>query len=463
MPRSAFDTLRRGYQRAPNPSLAERIDRLDRLEHLIVEEVDRFVVAIDADFGGRSRTETLLADVATTLDSVRHARRHLRAWMRPERVAPHAAFRPSRGWVERVPKGVVGIISPWNYPVNLALGPLVAALAAGNRALLKPSEATPRTAALLGRALRDRFSAEEVAVVEGDASVARAVTTLPLDHLFFTGSTTVGTAVALAAAAGLVPVTLELGGKSPVLVGPDAPVAHAAARIAVGKLFNAGQTCIAPDYVLVPRGKVDVFVAAFRDAVEAMGETARQTAVISDRAIARLEGLLAEAEAGGATLERVAQNGPGRRMAPVLVLRPPPEGRLLSEELFGPVLPILEYDDVEAAITYVQGRPRPLAFYVFEPDERRAAAILSRVVSGGASINDTLVHFGQENLPFGGVGQSGMGAYHGRAGFDSFSHVRGVLSASAWAPARHLLAPPYGRVLNAALAALRGPLGRLTA
>ncbi|GDX80804.1 aldehyde dehydrogenase [Deltaproteobacteria bacterium] len=463
MPQPAFDLLRRGYLRDPDPSLAERVDRLVRLEHLLVDEAERFVTAIDADFGGRSRTETLLADIATTLDSVRHARRHLRGWMRPERVDPHPVFRPSRGWVERVPKGVVGIIAPWNYPVNLALGPMVAALAAGNRVLLKPSEVTPRTAALLGRALRDRFTAEEVAVVEGNAEVARAVTSLPLDHLFFTGSTAVGTLVAQAAAASLVPVTLELGGKSPVLVTRDAPMAHAAARVAVGKLFNAGQTCIAPDYVLLPRGKLDVFVAAFRDAVERMGPSARQTAVISDRAHARLLALLAEAEAGGATLEHVGSDGAGRRMAPVLVLHPPAHGRLLTEELFGPVLPILEYDSLDTAIRYVQGRPRPLAFYVFEPDVRRAESLLRRVVSGGASINDTLVHFGQENLPFGGVGQSGVGAYHGRAGFDSFSHIRGVLSASAFAPARHLLAPPYGRLLEGALAALRGPLGRLTA
>jgi coniferyl-aldehyde dehydrogenase len=462
----AFALLGRGCRREPDPSAEERLDRLRRLEALLIDHAEAFVTAADADFGGRSRHVTLLADILATLDSVRHARRHLRGWMRPEPVAPHPAFRPSRAWVRAQPKGVVGIIAPWNYPVNLALGPLAAALAAGNRALVKPSEMTPRVAALLGRCVRERFTAEEVAVVEGGPEVSREVAALPLDHLFFTGSTRVGSQVAQAAAAGLVPTTLELGGKSPVLVHPDAPVAHAAARIAVGKVFNAGQTCIAPDYVLLPRGKVRIFEDAFVDAVQAMGPDATGTALIHAEAHDRMRRLCAGAVQAGARVVQAVPDGEGRRMAPRLVFGVAADSPLLTEEIFGPLLPALEYDSsgrdgVDEALAFVRGRPRPLAFYLFDPDARRADRILSRVVSGGATVNDTLAHFAQENLPFGGAGASGWGSYHGKAGFDAFSHRRGVLSASALAPAQALLAPPFGRAADAAIGALLGRLGRM--
>ncbi len=440
--------LRQGHARDPLPSLATRLDRLDRLHSALASHAEQLCEAIDADFGGRSRQETLLADVVATLDGFRHLRRHLGDWCVPRRVSPHLAFRPSRATVFAAPRGVVGIIAPWNYPVNLALAPLGAALAAGNRALIKPSEITPRTSAALGHLLREAFTAEEVALVEGGPDVAEALTRLPLDHLFFTGSTTVGRRVAAAAAASLVPVTLELGGKSPAIVCPGAPVATAAARIASGKVFNGGQTCIAPDYVLLPEGSSEVFVDAFCDAVATTGGCS--TALVSDRHHARQLALCGEAESVGAQVIRAGHDGPGRRLAPRLVLGAPRSCRLWTEEIFGPVLPVATYRRLDDALLEVQSGPRPLAAYVFHASAREGEDILSRLPCGGGTVNDTLVHFASENLPFGGTGASGMGAYHGRAGFDAFTQPRSVLAASTISPARALLSPPYGRAVNVA-------------
>jgi acyl-CoA reductase-like NAD-dependent aldehyde dehydrogenase len=380
--------------------------------------------------------------------------------MRSRPVRPSPYFLPGRAWVEPLPLGVVGIIAPWNYPVNLVLAPLVGALAAGNRAIIKPSELTPRTSALLAETLRERFRADEIAVVEGGAEVAEAVTHLPLDHLFFTGSTSVGKKVAMAAAANLVPVTLELGGKSPAWIHPEYPLAKAAERIAVGKLFNAGQTCIAPDYVLVAEGHDEELArhleAAAHRAYPDLPRSPDYSAIVSERHLQRLVGLLDDARSRGA---RLVPLGPpagasSRKLTPTVVLGATLDMKVMQEEIFGPILPILPYSSLEGAREQICRGPRPLALYYFDDDARRAEGLLRRTVSGGASINDTLVHFAQEALPFGGVGASGQGAYHGVAGFDRFSHMRGVLSASALAPARQVQSPPYGRLVDAAVAAL---------
>ncbi len=466
--RSTYERLLKGYRTNSNPTAEEREDRLDRLERLLMSRADDFAKAADEDFGGRSLHETLLADVVLTLDSVRVARKRVRQWMKPRSAEVSPLFAPSRAYVERVPLGVVGVIAPWNYPVNLALGPLSAALAAGNRVLLKPSEVTPRVSALLASSLRDAFTAEEVGVVEGNHEVARAVTALPLDHLLFTGSTRVGLEVARAAAENLVPVTLELGGKSPALLMPDYPVALAADRLAVGKLFNAGQTCIAPDYVLLPRGKEEVFVEAFSDSVKQhFGDAMRSkdySAVASERAFSRMKALVAEAREGGARVVELGRVEEGsRRLPPTLVLGARPGMRLLEEEIFGPILPVLTYDSVNQALDAVRAGPRPLAFYCFDENVDRARQTVSQVVSGGAVINDTLVHFAQEHLPFGGVGHSGMGRYHGEWGFETFSHQRGVLVASPLSAARKVLAPPYGKLMDAAAKAVLGAVGRFLA
>ena len=456
-PTSAFGTPSAA---TPFHARSQRRDWLRRLERVLSEGAPRFVRAIDGDFGGRSRHETLLVEVMASLESVRDARRNVAEWMRPRAVRPSPYFLPGRAWVEPLPLGVVGVIAPWNYPVNLLLAPLVGALAAGNRAILKPSELTPRTAELLGETLRERFSAEELAVVEGGPDVASEVTHLPLDHLFFTGSTAVGKKVAMAAAANLVPVTLELGGKCPAWIHPDYPIKRAAERIALGKLFNGGQTCIAPDYVLVARGQESALVEALESAAlrayPGLPATADYTAMVSPHHHERQLSLLEDAKAHGARLHPVGSPlEPGsRKLAPTLVLGATAEMKVMQEEIFGPILPIVPYDNLEEARERIANGPRPLALYYFDDDSGRAEEILRRTMSGGACLNDTLVHFAQDRLPFGGVGASGQGAYHGVAGFETFSHRRGVLDASALAPARRLQSPPYTKLLDAALAAL---------
>lgn len=452
----AFGHLRRAADAVPTPSFDERDDRLARLERLLVDHRDAFVEAIADDFSVRGRGETLTADVLLTVDAVRYARRHLARWMERTPARPHPFFLPSKAFVEHLPRGVVGIIAPWNYPVNLALGPLAPALAAGNRVLVKPSELTPKTSALLARLVSDVFTAEEVAVVTGGADVARAVTQLPLDALLFTGSTHVGRLVAEAAAKNLTPVTLELGGKSPALVHESYDLDLAAERIVVGKLFNAGQTCIAPDYVLVKKGTEHRFLEALKRSVaKAYPRLDGLTGIINERAHARLRGIVEDAKAKGARVELLSDAPTsGRVMAPVALFDVRPDAIAMQEELFGPVLPVETFESTDEALSRIASRPHPLAFYYFDDDTNRADRVLSRVKSGGACVNDTLVHFAQESLPFGGVGHSGLGAYHGRQGFETFSHARSVLVASRFSPARRLMAPPMGAFIEKAVSAL---------
>lgn len=458
---ASVPSVQRAYERLKQaavgaPSFDERDDRLERLERLMVERREDFVRTISEDFGRRARVETLSTDVLLTVDAIRYARRHLGEWMKRRPVRPHPFFLPSSAYVEHRPRGVVGIIAPWNYPVNLAFGPLAAAFAAGNRVLVKPSELTPKTSALMQDAVAERFSAEEVAVVTGGADVARAVTELPLDALLFTGSTAVGKLVAQAAAKNLTPVTLELGGKSPALVHPSFDLATAAERIVLGKLFNGGQTCIAPDYALVPRGAEGRFVAELKKAVaRGYPRLDGMSSLITERGHQRLLAIVEDARAKGARVEPLGDFSPGGRvMSPVALLDVTDDMLAMQEELFGPVLPIETYDSLDGAIARINARPHPLAFYYFDDDARRADEVVSKVTSGGVCINDTLVHFAQETLPFGGVGASGVGAYHGRAGFETFSHARSVLVASRLSPARRLLAPPLGLFIEKALEVL---------
>ena len=465
---AAFDRLHRAAAADPMPSAGERCDRLDRLARTLTLHQDAICDAVHADFGGRSRHETLLADVFATLETIRHCRRHVARWMQPRSVAPNWMFRPATAWVLPQPLGVVGVIAPWNYPVNLALGPAACALAAGNRVLVKPSELTPRTAECIAGLVREAFTAEEIAVVTGGPDVARAVARLPLDHLVFTGSTRVGRDVAAAAAPNLVPVTLELGGKSPALVHPAAPLGHAVERILAGKLFNAGQTCIAPDYVLIDRPRVGAFVQACRADIERrfpdLANHPDYSAIATPGGLARLRALVVDAVARGGHADEIAPGGapqpPSRRLAPVLLTDVTDAMDVMKDEIFGPLLPIVPYDAWPDALAYVQARPRPLALYVFAPAAVGQDA-LRQTHSGGACLNDTLFHFAQDNLPFGGVGPSGMGAYHGQAGFDRFSHLKAVYGGTRASPLRSLLAPPYGAVLDRALRVLLGP-GRST-
>lgn len=439
-----------------------RAEGLEGLANALIRHAEDFATAIAADFGHRSVHETKLADIYPVVAALRHARKHFRRWMKPQRRPIAWMFRPGRGRVLYQPLGVVGIIGPWNYPVQLALSPLAGALAAGNRVMIKPSEITPRTSALLEQVIAEVFDPAEVAVVQGGPDVAKAFARLTFDHLFFTGSAAVGRQVMRAAAENLVPVTLELGGKSPALVTADYPIERAAERIAVGKLFNAGQTCIAPDYVLVPRESRDAFVAAFREAVSRLYPTlaanADYTAIVNERHLERLHHLVANARSCGASIHEI---NPGhetfdpaqRKMAPVVLTDVPDHALVLSEEIFGPVLPVMAYDDVEEACRFIAARPHPLALYLFGHDAKTVDRILARTQSGGVAVNDTLLHCVQEELPFGGVGASGMGAYHGEAGFRTFSHARSVFHQARFNGAG-MTRPPYGERMNRLLSML---------
>ncbi|MCC7386380.1 MAG: coniferyl aldehyde dehydrogenase [Deltaproteobacteria bacterium] len=460
---AAFARLRDGARIEPHPSAAAREDRLRRLERSLQLHTDDIIHAVDADFRGRARIETLYADVLHPIEAIRELRKKLAGWMKPLPVEPVWYFRPSTARVEYQPKGVVGILSPWNYPVNLALIPLAEAIAAGNRALLKPSELAPRTSELLARILGETFAADEVAVVLGGPDVARAVTELPLDHLIFTGSTAVGREVARTAAGNLVPATLELGGKSPVIISPTFALERAAERIAYGKLFNAGQTCIAPDYALVPAGRERHFADAFKAYVARQwGDLAKSpdyTAIATERHRDRLEALLSEAADAGARVVRVDPHASLQqreaKMAPALVFDPPLGSRLMQEEIFGPILPIIAYRGLDAAIDFVNARPRPLALYLFEENAAQAADVLKRTWAGGACVNDVLLHFAQHDLPFGGIGPSGMGAYHGFEGFRTLSHPKPVFAANGLSAMRFLV-PPYPSFVERGLRALIG-------
>ena len=456
---AALDRQRAAFTNTAFPTASERQARLRQIEQMVRANQEAIVDAISADFGNRSRVETLLSEVLPTIGAATHARKHLASWMKPQRRAVAMNSQPGSNRVEFQPLGVVGVVSPWNYPIFLTLGPLVDILAAGNRAMIKPSELTPATGALLARMLGEIFPPDEVLVVQGDMAVGRAFTALPFDHLIFTGSTHVGREVMRAAADNLVPVTLELGGKSPVIVAEDYPAEKAARSVAVGKFFNAGQTCIAPDYALVPRNQAEAFAHGVLEAAEAMYPALNgnpdYTAIISDRHHARLTELVAEAEAGGATIMRHRDTPRGniRHFAPTVVLDPPLDSRLMRDEIFGPILPVVRTASTTAAIEFVNKRPRPLALYAYTNDAAAERHILDRTISGGVTLNSTLMHVGQDDLPFGGVGPSGMGAYHGRDGFYRFSHARGIHKPGFFSGFEYLR-PPHGSKTRFALKAL---------
>ncbi|HEY0096507.1 MAG TPA: coniferyl aldehyde dehydrogenase, partial [Archangium sp.] len=385
-------------------------------------------------------------------DQIRHARRHLKQWMRRKRVGSTWFLEPSRAFYQYQPLGVVGVIGAWNYQLLLTLGPLVDALAAGNHVMLKPSEITPRSAEVISRIIAEAFPPEYVTCVTGGPEVASDFSALPFDLLFFTGSTRVGELVMKAAAANLTPVTLELGGKSPAIVHDSYPVARAAERIMMGKLFNAGQTCVAPDYVLLPAGREAAFEDEARRVVAALyprlADNPDYTRIVSPRHFARVRGLVEDAREKGARVVPLgAETGtPDDRMIPpTLVFAPGDEMEVMREEIFGPVLPVVTYRTLDEAIAYVNARPKPLALYYFDESARRVDEVLARTLSGGVTINDCVFHLAQHNLPFGGVGPSGMGHYHGFDGFVTFSKKRGVMVQRRWAATALLRAPYAGR------------------
>ncbi|MBP8186948.1 MAG: coniferyl aldehyde dehydrogenase [Comamonas sp.] len=446
-------------QQVDVPALVRK-ERLLRIQKILHEHGTTLAAAVQADFGVRSPQLTEMADLMVLRTMLSHTLRNLNQWMRPQRVWTPVHLLPGTGRIEHQPLGVVGIISPWNYPLQLALGPAIAAIAAGNRVMLKPSELTPHTSAQLAHVIGQFFAPEEFCVIQGDTQVASHFSGLPFDHLVFTGSTAVGRKVAMAAAQHLTPTTLELGGKSPCIISNDCDLETAALRIAHGKLLNAGQTCIAPDYLLLPRGQEQAFEQAFRKAVAQLFPTLSgnpdYAAIINQKHFNRLRNLAQQAEAEGAQvqwLESAAQlsssAAPGwgdavqRQMTPALVWNVHSGMAIMQEEIFGPLLPVITYDRLDDVIHAINVGERPLALYWFGNDDKLRDSVLRRTVSGGVTVNDTLMHVAHDNLPFGGVGPSGWGAYHGKHGFLRFSHQKSVFLQAKWSPASWLY-PPYG-------------------
>ncbi|AUH51121.1 coniferyl aldehyde dehydrogenase [Chromobacterium sp. ATCC 53434] len=447
----SFSRLRAASRAAPYPAAETRGSWLNALERLLQENRQALVDAVSRDFGQRSSVETRLAELFPSLEAVRHARRHLNRWMRPARRGVSIWFQPAGASVLPQPLGVVGVVVPWNYPLFLSFGPIVAALAAGNRVMVKMSEYTPATGELLEQLAARYFGSDLLTVVNGGPELAQAFTRLPFDHLLFTGSTAVGRHVMRAAAENLTPVTLELGGKSPTLVARGANLRRAAEAIVAGKLMNAGQTCVAPDYLLVNdkdrEPLLDEIRAAAKRAYPTLAGNPDYTAIVNDRHYQRLRQWLDGARQAGARVEELNPAGEDpavtRKMALTLVQDCPDDCALMREEIFGPILPVVSYDKFDEALAYINARPRPLALYLFDDDALRIERVLKETVSGGVSVNDTLLHVVQEDLPFGGVGPSGMGHYHGREGFLTFSKLKPIFRQSrlsgAW-----LTRPPYG-------------------
>jgi len=443
------------------PSRPIRVDRLRRLARLVQLRGDRFAAAIARDFGTRSPVEIRITESILLEGGIRHAVRQLARWMKPRRIHTAPAYQPGRSFLMVQPLGVVGVISPWNYPLLLSLSPLIGALAAGNRVMIKPSELTPSFSESLAQAVAETFAPEEVNVAIGDTTVGKAFAALPFDHLVFTGSTNVGRDVAQSAARNLTPVTLELGGKSPAIIDLSCDLERVVERLAWGKLINAGQTCIAPDYALVPRAMVDRLVRALQTSMRKLYPKFRAnpdyTGIISDRHLQRLRALVEEARTRGARVveleppESDAAGNANRQLPPVLLLDVTDDMRIMREEIFGPILPIVPYDTLTDALSYVNMRDRPLALYWFGTDNTNRDRVLAGTISGGVSINDTLLHIAQDSLPFGGVGPSGQGHYHGEFGFRQFSKEKPVFLQSRFSGGG-MIRPPYkpsiGRLLS---------------
>lgn len=435
-------------------SLESRLQRLNTLEQVLLDNRIALADAISADFGGRARQETML-ELFVVLDDIRHARRNLKAWMKPRRTSANWQFLPSKARLLPQPLGVIGIIGAYNYPVMTALSPAVSAIAAGNHVVIKPAGMTPTTCETLAEVLNPHFDADEFVVLSGDKDVAKAMTALPWDHLVFTGSTRVGKLVMRSASEHLVPVTLELGGKCPVIIGDDYDIQKAAASTVQTKFLNAGQTCVTCDYALVPEERLDEFLghaeAAIRRYYPSLVSNPDYTRVAASEDWQRLQQWVEEARSLGANVLTVnPQDEPcsadNRVFAPTLISHCPPEAQVVREEIFGPVFPVLTYRTLDEAIDHVNLGERPLASYYFGHRRKDQDRVLTETISGGVTINGCANHAIQHNLPFGGVGASGIGHYHGQGGFDRFSHIKPVLHLSPLAKAIAWLRPPYGNV-----------------
>lgn len=452
----ALSLQKTAFANAKAPTAQERIERLNRLHNALLDYEPRLLDAVDADFSGRAHAETQLLEILPVLEGIAYNKKRVKSWMKQSRRHAPLMLFGSKTKVHYQPLGVVGIVVPWNFPIFLGLSPLVGALTAGNRAMIKTSEFAPRTGEIVKEMIEATFSPDEVAVFTGGVEVASEFTKLPFDHLVFTGSTQVGKIVMRAASENLTPVTLELGGKSPAIIHDSFPVDEAAKRIAFGKGLNAGQVCVSPDYVLVPRAKLGAFTKAFKAAMEdlypSLESNADYTAIITERQRDRLQDNLNDAIAKGAQVTEINPKAEGfdgtRKMAMHILTDVTDDMRVMQEEIFGPILPVLPYDTLDEAIAYVNARPRPLALYYFDWDAARADQILQDTHSGGVCINDVMTHVAVDDMPFGGVGPSGMGHYHGKEGFLNFSKAKGVVRKGRLNPSSFIQAPWGNRFYN---------------
>ncbi len=462
--REILDRQKAAHLKEGAPSIERRIDWIDRSIALLVDNQKEIAEAMAADFGHRSIEQSLLTDVMGSIGPLKHAKKHVRGWAKAEKrkaMFPLGLF-GAKARVEYQPKGVVGVISPWNFPINLTFVPLAGIFAAGNRVMIKPSEYTPATSELMARMFREAYDETEVAVVTGGPTVGEAFSRQPFDHLLFTGATSVAHHVMRAAAENLVPLTLELGGKSPVIVSKSAKMDDAAAKIMAGKMMNAGQICLAPDYVFVPESKVDEFVGAVQKSVKKMYPTLKDnpdyTSIVNQRHFDRLNSYLDDAKEKGAKIIEINpanedfSQQPHHKIPPTLILNPEEDMKVMQEEIFGPLLPVRTYKDSDETIDYINANDRPLGLYYFGEDKAEETRVLERTTSGGVTVNDVIMHVSMEDLPFGGVGPSGMGSYHGIDGFREFSHAKAVYTQAKANFIVAMFRPPFGKSTRKQLA-----------
>nr|WP_076501031.1 coniferyl aldehyde dehydrogenase [Shewanella morhuae] len=449
-----FQRQRSSYLAAPNPDHDMRRERLNQLKTAVLRFKTPLVEALSQDYGHRSIDDSLISDIMPVINNINYSLKNLKKWLKPSPRHAGILLAPAKVTVHYQPLGVIGIIVPWNFPVMLSIGPLVTAIAAGNHAMLKLSEFTPATNQVIKQLLAEVFDESHVAVIEGEADVAAEFSALPFDHLLFTGSTTVGRHVMRAAANNLTPVTLELGGKSPVIIAPDMPLEIAVERMIYGKCLNAGQICVAPDYVLCPKAKVDDFIAAYRAKFNTMYGAINSNkdygSIINTRQFDRIITVLTDAKAKGARIISAtdeAIDSQNRKLATQLITNTNEDMLLMQEEIFGPLLPIIGYNSLDEAIQYINHRARPLALYIMSFDEPSQQKILLQTHSGGVCINETVFHVAADDAPFGGIGPSGMGHYHGKEGFLTFSHAKTVLSRGRFNTGK-FVHPPYGTFIQ---------------
>ena len=448
-----LDEIKAAYAAEANPTLEVRLERIGRIEKMIETNEEKLCKALIADFGVRHPIETRLAEFQMVYQACKYTRKHLKEWMKPAQMETPSSLGASQAWIESQSIGVVGIMSPWNYPIQLALVPAIAAFAAGNRVWLKPSERSSRTSGFLASLIQEYFHPSEFSVTTGGPEISEQFAALSFAHLLFTGSEAIGKKVMRAAAENLTPVTLELGGKSPALIDPSAKLKDAASAIIYGKLLNGGQTCIAPDYALIEVSHQPELIKELQTAAQTQFSNPEElTGPIDEAQLQYWQHLLSDALDRGATAVPLLNNpGAGaRRFEPVALLNVPAEARVLHEEVFGPILPIISISNTASAIEYINCRPNPLALYWFGKDKKQLQTVLQETRSGGVTINDVFLHATVQTLPFGGIGASGFGSYHGKAGFDTFSHQKSILDVRGFLGTNLLkgtkpVRPPYGK------------------